>query len=112
MPCCTYKMGKRLSLRGIQTRKNLTIKALVLLLYMSYPSLARQAFVLWNCISIKGQCMNDADNSVASNIGKYVCDAKEGYTWAADASNYWGDYLFMAPELKCWEGHHALYFYH
>eukprot|EP00942_MAST-04A_sp_MAST-4A-sp1_P011210 g11210.t1 len=98
MPCCTYKMGKRLSLRGIQTRKNLTIKALVLLLYMSYPSLARQAFVLWNCISIKGQCMNDADNSVASNIGKYVCDAKEGYTWAADASNYWGDYLFMAPD--------------
>ena len=50
---------------------------------MSYPSLARQAFVLeLHCI--KGQCMNDADNSVASNIGKYVCDAKEGYTWAAD----------------------------
>ena len=79
-------MGKRLSLRGIQTRKNLTIKALVLLLYMSYPSLARQAFVLWNCISIKTVYERGKIQWLVI-VGNTYAMLRKG-AWAADASNY------------------------
>jgi hypothetical protein len=112
MPCCTFKLHAR-KVGKLQTRKNATIKAMVLLLYMSYPSLARQAFLLWHCIGLSGRCVNSG--IVYPNINEYACKTeamvKNGYQWVLDSDHGFGDYLYMATELKCWEGYHALYFY-
>ena len=112
MPCCTYKL-RALKVGRLQTRKNTTIKAIVLLLYMSYPSLARQAFLLWHCVGLNGRCVNNG--IVHPNINEYTCKTeamvKQGYQWISNSDHGFGDYLYMATELKCWEGHHALYLY-
>ena len=108
MPCCAGKMKRRIELENVQTRANMTVKGVVLILYLAYPSLVRQAFVLWHCIGIGGRCVSDHDGSVNADLGKYTCDATDGYTYMQDDHKY-GDYLYMATGLKCWEGTHAFY---
>jgi hypothetical protein len=109
VPCCAFKLKKKTDIEGIQTRKNMTIKGVVLLLYMAYPSLVRQSFVLWHCIGIGGRCVNDADGSIDVQLGNYACAAKDGYRWEVDSEHGYGDFLFMATELRCWSGTHTAY---
>lgn len=113
MPCCKYNLQAHRNVRRLQTRKNTTIKAIVLLLYMSYPSLARQAFLLWHCVGLNGRCVNSG--IIYPDVNEYVCKtdamAKQGYHWVLDSDHGYGDYLYMATELKCWEGLHALYLF-
>eukprot|EP00943_MAST-04B_sp_MAST-4B-sp1_P003579 g3579.t1 len=48
---------------------------------------------------------------IQSAISTVEAMFKNGYQWVLDSDHGFGDYLYMATELKCWEGYHALYFY-
>ena len=111
MPCCRFRLRVRESIKNLQTRKNMFLKAVVLLLYMSYPSLARQSFAFWHCVGIKGRCINSEDGTVYPDIAEHVCESMEGYTWKGDSDHGYGDYLFMATELQCWDQRHLIYLF-
>ena len=87
------------------------LKALVLLLYMSYPSLARQSFAFWHCVGIKGRCVQNDDGTVYPDIAKHLCESMDGYTWKGDDDHGYGDYLYMATELRCWDQRHLIYLF-
>ena len=89
------------------------IKAIVLLLYMTYPSLARQSFAFWHCVGIKGRCIHSVDEiyCIDPDIAEHVCESMEGYAWKGDSDHGYGDYLFMATELQCWDQRHLIYLF-
>eukprot|EP00944_MAST-04C_sp_MAST-4C-sp1_P001290 g1290.t1 len=100
MPYCRFRLRGEESIKILQTRKNMFLKAIVLLLYMTYPSLARQSFTFWHCVGIKGRCVYSEDGAVYPDIAEHVCESMEGYTWKGDFDHGYGDYLFMATELQ------------
>jgi hypothetical protein len=109
-PLCMY--GTNTKKRGrdfktVHTRANSAIKSIVLLVYMLYPSLVRQAFVMWHCVAIDGVCVND-DGSENLNMSEYMCETTNGYAWKP-GSPVFGNYLFMATEQRCWSGAHWFY---
>ena len=57
MPYCRFRLRAKESIKHLHTNKTMFLKAVVLLLYMSYPSLARQSFAFWHCVGIKGRCV-------------------------------------------------------
>ena len=81
MPYCRFRLRAKESIKLLQTNKNMFLKAVVLLLYMSYPSLARQSFAFWHCVGIKGRCIHSDDGAVYPDIAKHVCESMDGYTW-------------------------------
>ena len=111
IPYCRFRLRVRESIKILQTRKNMFVKAVVLLLYMSYPSLARQSFAFWHCVGIKGRCIHSEDGAVYSDIAEHVCESMKGYTWKGDSDHGYGDYLFMATELQCWDQRHLVYLF-
>ena len=84
-------------------------KAIVLLLYMSYPSLARQSFAFWHCVGIQGRWVSKM------MMVPYTLILQNIYV------NRWMDILgkvmmimgmattsYMATELRCWDQRHLI----
>ena len=83
------------------------------MLYMTYPSIVRQSFVLFHCFNLPGRCENEAGQNFPQ-IAKEMCESKTmqslGYTWVTVENKFGlGDYLYAAPTMKCWTFQHLVY---
>ena len=109
MPYCRFRLRAKESIKHLHTNKTMFLKAVVLLLYV--VSVTCKAIVcIWHCVGIKGRCIHSVMVRYIL-ISLNMCVSRWMDILGSDSDHGYGDYLFMATELQCWDQRHLIYLF-
>ena len=104
--CLCIRVCMKKQIDAVRTRWDSMVKGIVLIMYMCYPSLCRQAFSILHCIKFSGECIRKQSGHVVTTLDEETCELVAGYYWRP--SQY---FLYLDMEEVCWEGRHMFYFW-